>query len=58
MNPTIRVAISVTLEVNREGWDMNYGTGLDANAIREDVKAWTHSLLSESSDSLKVVAFK
>lgn len=55
MGQKIKVAISATLEVDAEGWDMDYGTGLEAPEIRHDVKAAVHSLLNEYNDSMSVV---
>jgi hypothetical protein len=53
-----RVSITVTLEVDVENWDRDYGNGTTATEIRKDVKAFAHSLLQESNDNWNVVSFK
>ena len=50
MGQKIKVSISATIEVDPETWDMNYGTGTQATAIKEDVKRYVHSLITESAD--------
>lgn len=50
----MKVKISVTLEVDAEGWERDYGVA-GAAAIRQDVQTYVHSLLNESNDSMKVV---
>lgn len=54
----VKVAVSVTLEVDAEGWDMDYGCGTAAQAIRSDVTSAVHSLLNEYNDSMRVVKWK
>lgn len=53
----VKVAINMTIEVDAEGWNMDYGTGTGAAAIRSDVKSAIHSLIHEYNDSLRVVKF-
>jgi hypothetical protein len=55
---TVKVAISATIEVDVEGWDMDYGTGTEAPAIREDVKRYLHSLIHECNGNMTVVKWK
>lgn len=47
----LTMAVNVTIEVDAEGWDMDYGTGLDQAKIREDVKAYVRSLINESASN-------
>lgn len=51
----VRVTIAVTLEVDKEGWLRDYGV---SEGLREDVKAFAHSLVSEGNENWKVVSFK
>lgn len=53
-----RVSITVTLEVDVEAWNEDYGNGDKPAEIRKDVKAYAHSLLQESNDNWNVVSFK
>lgn len=49
-----RVSISVTVEVDVDGWEQDYGvTG--AQDIRQDVKAYVDSVIRECNPNLKVV---
>jgi hypothetical protein len=34
----MKVKITVTVDIDPEVWDLNYGTGTSAKAIREDVQ--------------------
>lgn len=54
----VKVAIIVTLEVDADGWNMDYGCGTEAAAIRQDVKGAVNSLLNEYNDSMTVVKFQ
>jgi hypothetical protein len=53
-----RISVSVTLEVDPEEWDREYGNGSSAKEVREDVKGYVKNLLQQSNDSLTVVSFK
>jgi hypothetical protein len=45
----IKVALNITVEVDAEGWEMDYGVA-GTQAIREDAKRYIHSLINESAD--------
>jgi hypothetical protein len=51
----IKVAISVTVEVDADGWERDYGVS-GTRAIRQDVNAYVNSLLNESNDNFTVVS--
>ena len=51
----MKVRISLTVEVDAEGWDMDYGTGTSAKAVREDVQAWVVNTILQSNDNLTAV---
>jgi 6-pyruvoyl-tetrahydropterin synthase len=49
---TMKVKISVTLEVNVEGWMMDYG--IPKSEVREDVREYVNTLLNESNQNFEV----
>jgi hypothetical protein len=49
---TMNVKISLTLEVNVEGWMMDYG--MDRAEVREDVKSFVQTLLQEANHNFEV----
>ena len=36
----MRVKITLTVNIDPDAWDLNYGTGTSAKAIREDVQTY------------------
>ena len=36
----MKVRVCVTVDIDPEAWDMNYGTGTDPATVREDVKTY------------------
>lgn len=49
---TIKVRINFTVEVDADGWEMDYGvTGAD---LRDDVKAYIRSLINEANGNMTV----
>jgi hypothetical protein len=49
---TMNVKISLTLEVNVEGWMMDYG--MPKGEVREDVKEFVKTLLQEANQNFEV----
>jgi hypothetical protein len=52
----MKVRVSFTVEIDREAWSMNYGTGLDARAIREDVQNYVESGARQQLEEVGVLA--
>lgn len=44
----MKVRMIVTLEVDPEKWDSNYGTGSEAKKVREDVVSWVENSLNSN----------
>lgn len=49
---TMNVKISLTLEVNVEGWIMDYG--MARSEVREDVQEYVKTLLQEANQNFEV----
>jgi hypothetical protein len=45
----MKVRVVVTLDIDPEAWESNYGVS-GASAIREDVQAWAFHLLHDAAD--------
>lgn len=45
----IKVAVSLTVELEPEEWDRIYGTGPDAAAVRKDVRAYLLNAAQQQS---------
>lgn len=43
----MKVKIEFTIDIDPEIWDLNYGTGTDAKAVREDVKRYAFHTITE-----------
>ena len=39
----MKVKITLTVNINPDAWDLNYGTGTTAKAIREDVRVYVET---------------
>lgn len=50
-----RVRISVTVEVDVQGWEQNYGVS-GTQEIREDVRGYLDSVVRECNENLTIVA--
>lgn len=48
----MRVKIELTVVVDPKDWDLTYGTGTDAASVREDVKRWAATALSNHPEDL------
>lgn len=48
----MKVKIEITVDVDRDGWDQAYGTGMSAAVIREDVRSWVKAQLSDQAEGL------
>jgi hypothetical protein len=51
MAKKIKIAVSVTFEVDADGWEMDYG---DRGSIRDDVKDYLRDTLNHINDNLTV----
>ena len=49
----MKVRVTFTLEVDTEGWTLDYGVEGNA-AIREDVREWVKNVLDQSSDNIRI----
>lgn len=52
----LRVRVSFTVEIDREAWNMNYGTGTDAAAIRADVQTYIENGARDQLSDLDLLA--
>lgn len=52
----MKVRVELTLEVNVEGWIMDYG--MDKKEVREDVKSWVQTLMQEANHNIELKAVK
>jgi hypothetical protein len=52
----MKVRVEVTLEVDPEVWDLNYGTGTEARFVREDVKSYVQNMVADHFTELGIGA--
>ena len=52
-----RVRVSITVEVDVEGWEQEYGVH-GTQAIREDVRSYLDSVIRECNDNLTITEVK
>ena len=45
----MKVRVTLSLNVDPEAWDLAYGTGTDAAAVREDVKSYVVTYIQQSA---------
>lgn len=52
----MKIKVEMTLEVNVEGWIMDYG--IDKKEVREDVKSWVETFMQEANHNIELKAVK
>ena len=57
MGQKIKVAITLTVEVDADGWELDYGVS-GAAEIRKDVKAYVRNVVQSSSENLEILPSK
>lgn len=50
----MRVKVSVTVEIDPQKWDTEYGTGIDPATVRKDVQTYMSGLVTEQVERLGV----
>jgi hypothetical protein len=45
----MKVAVTLSLDVDSAAWDQTYGTGTQADVVRDDVRQYVLSLAQESA---------
>jgi hypothetical protein len=50
------VSVTVSVRIDREVWDANYGTGTGDAEVRADVKAYVENLVTEQLREVGVLA--
>jgi len=53
-----RIKVEVTVEVDTSAWSQSYCTGTSAKEVREDVRSWARTQLSEHPEGLVTVVSK
>lgn len=51
----MKVRITLTVDIDPEAWDMNYGTGTDPAAVRADVKTYVEGTVHEQLRQVDVL---
>lgn len=52
----MKIQILHTVDIDPEAWDLNYGTGPDLHAIRQDVRRYLAGLMEDQIDVIGVRA--
>lgn len=51
----MKVRVTMTVDIDPEAWDLNYGTGTDAAAVREDVRTYIENGARDQLETVGVL---